>query len=510
MPTNFNYPRDGGKKQFLWEQWPSVFEPPQSMFAPGEPLSPVEQEQVRSYDFPVGINQIIYPRVPETFGFSELRAFSNVELVRLAIETRKDQIERLDWQIKPREDKKTRKDSIERVRAAEKFFQHPNQYEDFHVWLRVIIEDVLVLDAPAIEKQRTRGGDLAALQHVPGDTIKCLVDSNGRRPLPPVPAYQQIIKGRVWANLTSDDLIYAPRNPRSGKLYGLSPVEQCIVTINTVMRRQASQLAYFSDGTIPAGMATVPDGWTVDQTKDWQEWMDANFGGNLAERRKILWAPAGSKYAAFKEPPLKDEFDEWVARIVCYAFSLPPTPFIRQMNRSTAQADTERAMEEGLAPLLVWTKRLADRILHEELGFRDLEFSWNNEKEVDVKTQADINNLYLRAAVVTIDEVRDTMGLDPLANGEGKIPLIYTAGGAMTIDMVLNPPEPVLAGPGGASAGGNKPQSAAEKPKPKAEDVADKRIADLAEIVGGLEKLRKPLFDTLKSVHYQTEPLQQG
>src|SRR5271167_2488897 len=119
MPTDFNFPPDGRKKEFRWQQWPAVFEPPQSMFAPGEPLYPVEQEQPRSIDFPVGINQILFLRAPETFGFSELRAFANVELVRLAIETRKDQLERLDWQIKPRVDRitgdgaiKVRKDSI--------------------------------------------------------------------------------------------------------------------------------------------------------------------------------------------------------------------------------------------------------------------------------------------------------------------------------------------------------------------------------------------------------------
>ena len=268
------------------------------MFAPGNPLSPVEQEEVRSFDFPVGVNQVLRQRYPEVFTFSELKAFANVELVRLAIETRKDQIERLAWQVRRRakldsfgRPKQSRKDSIERIRVAEKFFAKPNQWEDFHVWMRVIMEDLLVLDAPAFELQRTRGGNLAALQHIPGETIKVLVDHNGRTPPPPAPAYQQIIKGRVWADLTTDDIVYAPRNPRAGKLYGFGPVEQCIVTINTVMRRQASQLAYFSDGTVPAGMATVPDGWSVDQTKEWQEWFDSVFSGNLAERRKLLWAP---------------------------------------------------------------------------------------------------------------------------------------------------------------------------------------------------------------------------
>ena len=116
------------------------------MFAPGNPLSPVEQEQVRSFDFPVGVNQVIRQRYPEVFTFSELKAFANVELVRLAIETRKDQIERLGWQVRPRakldsfgRPKQTRKDSIERIRAAEKFFAKPNQWEDFHTWMRIIM-----------------------------------------------------------------------------------------------------------------------------------------------------------------------------------------------------------------------------------------------------------------------------------------------------------------------------------------------------------------------------------
>ena len=56
---------------------------------------------MRAWDFPVAINSAVQPRAYEPFGFAQLRAFANVELVRLAIETRKDQIERLDWRITP-------------------------------------------------------------------------------------------------------------------------------------------------------------------------------------------------------------------------------------------------------------------------------------------------------------------------------------------------------------------------------------------------------------------------
>lgn len=302
------------------------------------------------------------------------------------------------------------------------------------------MEDLLVLDAPAFERRRNRNGDLIGLELVPGDTVKVLVDETGRRPLPPFAAYQQVIKGTIWANLTADDLIYAPRNPRAGKMYGLSPVEQVIVTIMTIINRQASQLAYFTDGNVPAGLCTVPDEWTVDQLKDWQTFMDAALSGNLAERRKLLWAPGSSKYTPFKEAPLKDEYDEWLARVVCFAFSLPPTPFIRQMNRSTADNDAERSQDEGMAPLMEWAKRLIDDVIADDLGFPDLEFQWGKVREIDAVKQAEITDRKLRNASLTINEARDLDGRDPIDGGD--IPLIYTARGATPLERVLAEPEP--------------------------------------------------------------------
>src|SRR6201996_9853366 len=73
------------------------FVDPWGAFSPGTPLAPIAPEPVRVWDFPVGINTVVRPRAYEPFGFAELRAFANVELVRLAIETRKDQVEALGW-----------------------------------------------------------------------------------------------------------------------------------------------------------------------------------------------------------------------------------------------------------------------------------------------------------------------------------------------------------------------------------------------------------------------------
>lgn len=422
------------------------------IFGPGRPLDPIaDAQQPRFWDYPVNINSRITPRIGEAFTFRQLRAFSNVEIVRLAIETRKDQMERLRWDVKPTDIKGARGNAEVSARAEtlEKFWRKPDGVTPFATWLRLILEDLLVLDAPALERRRTLGGGprgagkLIGLDVIPGDTIEPKVDDTGRRPRAPGDvAYQQIIHGVAWADLTNDDLIYTPRNPRPNHHYGFGPVEQTIVTINTVMQRQARQLGYFTEGNIPAGLLVGPEGWNPDQVAKMQAWLDAKLSGQAAEQTKLLWVPGGTKYQSFKEAPLKDDFDEWLARIVAYAFSLPPTPFVRQMNRSTAGEDQERGLEEGLEPLKLWFKRLADGVIQDDLGHPDLEFVWNDEVEVDRVQQREMDDRDLRNGSKTIDEVRDGRGDDPLPDGLGSKPLLYTSTGAVTLESVVNAPSP--------------------------------------------------------------------
>ncbi|HEX4180291.1 MAG TPA: hypothetical protein VHY32_05835 [Caulobacteraceae bacterium] len=184
-------------------------------FSPGDPLAPLAPEAPRAWDFPSGVNSVLSPRAYEPFSFPQLRAFSNVELVRLAIETRKDQLERLDWTIKPMAQGPGATTTDPRLANLTAFWRAPDGSTPFATWLRLLLEDLLVLDAPALERRRDRAGRLIGLDVIPGDTIHPMVDETGRRPRgSDQVAYQQVIKGAAWVNLADDDLIYLPRNPR--------------------------------------------------------------------------------------------------------------------------------------------------------------------------------------------------------------------------------------------------------------------------------------------------------
>jgi HK97 family phage portal protein len=400
-------------------QFRNVFQPDQGIFSLGYPLVPPERERVRVWDFPVGYNAIYTPRSYEQIGFYELRALAeNHDITRLAIETRKDQIEKLDWAIRSRNEKRPGADAHERIAKLTEFWRKPDGEQSFSTWLRELLEDLLVLDAPSLELRHNRAGEIIGLDVVDGATIKVLIDETGRRPKPPAPAYEQIIHGRPWRLLTADQLLYLPRNKRPHKAYGFGPCEQIVMTINIGLRRQVMQLQHFTDGSVPPGLLNAPDGWNAEQIRQFQEWFDSILAGNTGTRTRLIWAPTGAKYQAFKEAPYKDEFDEWLARIVCYAFSLPPTAFTPQVNRATAQSAQETALEEGLAPLARWVKRLVDGVIQDRMGHTDLEFNWSDVRSTDPKDQASILDIYIKDGIFTLNEARHTLGLAPFEGGD--------------------------------------------------------------------------------------------
>lgn len=380
--------------------------------SPSNPLNPIAPQTAgRQYDYPVASNQSIRPRATEATSFAELRTLADIYyLVRLAIETRKDQMVKLKWCVKPI-DPKAKPDA--RCEELTAFFKQPDKRHNWQEWMRILLEDVLVIDAPAVYYRQNYGKKPYAFEIIDGSTIKVLLDEFGRSPMPPDPAYQQNIKGVPTVNYTADELIYKPRNPRSWKAYGFSPVEQIITIVNMGLRRAASQLQFYTEGNIPEAIATAPETWNPDQIKQYQAYWDSIIEGSTAQRRHMKFVPGGMAFHEIKSETLTDAFDEWLARVVLYCFSLPPTAFVKQNNRATADSTKEQAEEEGLAPLMQWLSDFMNFIILKYWGYTDIAFVWEEEKSIDPLQQAQINQIYLTTDVLEKNEVRAQLGYDP-------------------------------------------------------------------------------------------------
>jgi hypothetical protein len=426
-------------------------------FGPLSPMEPSAPPEVagRAWDMPSGWNLGYQPRQNQAIGYQQLRNLANgYDLLRLVIETRKDQMEALSWKIAPADPKVKLTGALKDTAAAiTKFLKRPDKEHAWGPWLRGVLDEVLVTDALSIFVRRSYNGDIYALEQIDGALVKRVLDDWARTPIVPEPAYQHVLKGLpavdymayseqsrdIWSLDQSQELIYRPRNYRAHEPYGYSPVEQILMTVNIALRRQMFQLSYYTEGNIPESLIGVPEGWTADQIKEFQMWWDELLVGDLAERRRARFVPGGvaKGYQPTKTDEIFGRAEEWLARVVCFAFSLSPQPFVQQQNRSTAETAKDAATEEGLVPLKAFIKDIIDQIIDVEFegAVGDLAFVWDDEAKLDEKTERELIREEVDSGLRSVNSGRIALGEDPDPDPSLDIPMMKTATGYVPVGL---------------------------------------------------------------------------
>lgn len=478
IAASYQYPAGGGGS--AW-------------FGPGVPMTPTAPAAVkgRAWDFPQGYNIHNTTRQYQPITFETLRSFADAyDLLRLIIETRKDAMERLRWVIQLRDNKeKLTAQKRNKIKELTKFFLKPDKEHNWNAWLRMILEDLFVIDAVSIHRRRTRGGKLYALDQIDGATIRRVVDDWGRTPEGKNDtAYQQVLKGMPAINYRVSDLLYRPRNLRIHRAYGYSPVEQLMMTINIGLRRQVYQLNFFTEGNMPASLIGVPEGWTPDQIRAFQEWFDAMLAGNSAERSKAKFVPSavGKTYIPTQDTELFGKAEEWLARVTCFAFSISPQPFLQMMNRATADSAAQEAAATGLAPIQNWVKAMIDDVLAEDLDAADFEFSWRGDDELDPVRRQAITEANVKSGLQTLNEGRIANGDEPYDDPRFDEPMFMTSNGMAPLVMDED------------LQGAQGPKNPAGQPAPgEGDKKAKETVKNLNDLVrqGDVKKLAEYLED---------------
>lgn len=456
-----------------------------SPFEPVWPFGPPFYDRPREWDYPVGYNLNYVPQRLELV--STLRGMrASWGVLATIIETRKDQLLRLPWTIQRRDKPRGSSAGVDELR---KFFKKPDGKLTFGQWSRKLMDDLFVVDAPSLYVDRNLKGKPRGIEILDGGTIFPLIDDAGRRPdtiydmtgsgidyLKRQPAFQQIIYGLPMINLSEDELIYAMMRPLPElPVFGFSPVQQIMIEATEAIRKTFYQLEFWRSGSMPELMVTVPDAWSPRQISQFQGHFDALLSGQLSLKSKVRFMPGGMKPFDIKNASgqsLWSDRDEVLVRLACYAFSVSPTPFVKQTNRGTANNSAQTAQEEGLFPLMSWWKDdVMDKIIQEKFGYDDLEFVFLPRPEVDLLKQAQIHQIKMKMGEMTIDEARAENGEEPLPDGLGAVPLVYTGAGAIRVEDIISgnamlPGSPVAGNTGGALAGGkgNAPAKSPMKP----------------------------------------------
>lgn len=461
-PANISFV--GGARDFIDSITPNAW------FGPNQPLKPQAPMGTlpRGFDYQFGANLIQQPRTEEigAIPFGNLRAFSNkCDIVRTIIQHRKQQIQKVPFVFKKKAPKgtsllsrgdqnKPKADEDPRIQVLTDFFERPDRQHSFVTWLDMILEEVFVTDALSIWPMYDKSGALMALNIIDGATIKPLHDEQGWTPSPPNPAYQQYIKGMPSVNMSSgfcdrcqvfrkagitplkhidgsnpcNPMVYQVRTPRVNKFYGFPNVEWILRTVILAINRQMSQIYYFTEGNVPEMIVQAPEEWNKTDIAAFQAMFDAS-AGDLQKRRRVWFVPATKGITQTKDAILKGELDEWIARVCCFAFGVNPQPFVRMMNRATAQVAADSAASEGTLPELIYLASLFNYIIRYFFFIEDIEFVWKSDEETDGQKEMRILSGYVKAGILGVDEVRQDLGFEPVGIGN----IIVTNSGVLPL-----------------------------------------------------------------------------
>lgn len=429
-------------------------------YSPLQPIIPFAPEgsEPKGFQYWSGQNLIWTPRADSAYTAADLKGLATYPLARICIENVKDAVTRCSWEIQLRaKPGETRRDTAGRARGDDnllklnRFFEYPDREHNWQDWLRPLLDDLLVIDAGSILMRRTfptksnPNGTIAELAVIRGEMITRYIDENGFTPLPPSPAYSQNWWGMPYLNLTTDQLVYKPRNivPRntvSSNLYGMSPTEQLAPEIEVGIERLKFVLAYYKEGSVPGVVQVVPRGTPIARIEEAMQWMNSELAGNLAARNQWRMIqgfnePGKNDQIEYtKEPLLAGVYDEKHIREVAFGYGTSPQRLMK-MIRTEGKASSDSAETEGTLPWILWVKGVVDYIIQVKMGFTEYEFAIDPFSEPDpLKNAAGITMLVSKGAI-TPNEARERLGEDLRPEPEADQLGIITGTGFVPLGM---------------------------------------------------------------------------
>ncbi len=491
-------------------------------FGPSSPAQPTPVDTLhggfllpRRTQYPVGYNLPSPPGAYKLIDFRTLKSLAKVlDVLRRAIELRKNEVANMRWEVTFRDpdQAKVYKTTVRaRARAAAQgrtiatqemsdddvaikeltaFWDLPDPGRQFGLddWLKLLVENILVIDAPAIFPHPTwlsgrgrLGSSLYGLEILDGSTIKPLIDVRGGPPMPPAPAYQQFIWGIPRTELAQDmieaqaqpkqaasynadgtaerfampmagtdldttpQLYYPVYNPQDDSLYGYSNVEQIILTVNLALKRQQWWTAYYTDGTIPAGLLHLPEEWNPSDIREFEESWNSLLAGEMAWKHRVKAIPGTTGFSMLKPVIGTDAgitaFDEWLARLICIGVDVTPDELGLSPKSGLGGSGYSAAQEnvtyrKSLKPLTNWIEKIARRVHTRHFNRDDLVMIFLYEEAEDALKHAQEDDILVRSGIKVQDECRQDRGLDPYEGGIGAKPMLILRNGALLLSDV--------------------------------------------------------------------------
>ena len=349
---------------------------------------------------------------------SNLRYFSRTPYARKAINTIKNPIAMLDWEVAPKDGAAESSELARQIEIVTNCLENPNQDDSFRTLLEQVIEDLMVCGAGTLEQQ-IGGHGARPLWLWPVDALSIQIyplwsgAKNEARYLQ-TEGFGNYLSQR-GKPLRNDELIYMRLDTNTSSPYSYGPLEVAFVAISRLLG--VSEYAGNVAGNAqPANLLFVKD---IDQAT--LETLRA-FWRNEVEGQGQTPIMGGEDVKVLPLRGTNDEalylkYQDVVRREIAAAFGISPQNLGLEsdVNRNTAEVGEDRDWDGTIKPAArLIESHLNREAIHGLLGFSQIEFRFVGLDREDEQATAEIYSKYYQNNAITPNEQRERLGLPPL------------------------------------------------------------------------------------------------
>lgn len=375
----------------------------------------------------------IYPRLMRLGGGkrtlikptpSNLRYFARTPCARRAINTIKNPIKHLEWEVVQKKGLELNSELSRQIAVVTACLSAPNSDDSFATFIEKLIEDYLSVSAGCYEQQV----DVSNKEHplwmwnVDGQSIEIFPGWDGN---PSSPRYKQTLgSGNVSlegvAILSDEEMVYIAPNPSANTPYGYGPLEICARSINRQLgagefagnvasNAQPANLLWLGDVDTP----------TIQTFRNW--WRDEIEGQG---QTPLIGGPDEPKAvrltAQAEDGGLYLKWQQFLICEIATGFDLSVQNFnvaeIKMAGDASQHAD-ERDWETAVKPMaLTIQSAINNRTIIRRLGFTQVEFKFIGLDREEEEAQADIHEKQYQNNIITPNEARAQLGMLPSTN----------------------------------------------------------------------------------------------
>ncbi len=371
---------------------------------------------------------LAYPKLQALFGQNRsmgsakpspanLRYFSRTVYARRAINAIKNPVAALEWEIvpigKPNKTLQAQADLLARC------FDRPNHSDSARSLIEQLIEDALVTGAGVAEIGISTSDRPLWLWPVDATTVRPVIGWDGR---PRSVRFLQS-QGYTGASILSDvnakrleaqDILYCRMNPASDSPYGFGPLEIAYASINRQLGvgRYAANLA---SNAQPQNLIYVGQATTTEEILAFRNyWRNEVEGQGQTPIIANTIKPDVLKLHAGGDEALYLKWQAFLIREIATAFGISPQNLGLEsdVNRNTSEVAEDRDWDASIKPMAHLIEAHITRDVLAKFG--PFEFRFTGLDREDEKATSAIYATYYQGNVLTPNEQRERMGLQPL------------------------------------------------------------------------------------------------